>query len=100
MLVIHDEELAQQLEAIAAQENRPVEEVLKSLLSHYSATAPLPSLDEAWENTSQWLTSHIEDLAFETESPINPEEADELLRADFADALWKRMTNGTPSNTD
>jgi hypothetical protein len=40
MLVIHDEDLARQLEEIAAREHRPVEDVLKSLLARYT---PSPS---------------------------------------------------------
>jgi hypothetical protein len=35
MLVIHDEELAQELQQIAERENRPVEAVIKSMLAYY-----------------------------------------------------------------
>jgi hypothetical protein len=43
MLTIHDEELARQLQAIADQEHRPVEAVLKALLAQYPASRPEPS---------------------------------------------------------
>ena len=39
MLVIHDEKLAKHLREIAEQENRPVEEVLKSMVALYPSTS-------------------------------------------------------------
>jgi len=39
MLVIHDEQLSRQLQEIADSENRSVEDVLKSLLAQYPASA-------------------------------------------------------------
>ena len=35
MLTIHDEQLTQQLRRIAEQENRPIEDVLRTLIAHY-----------------------------------------------------------------
>jgi hypothetical protein len=49
MLVIHDEQLAKQLQQIAEQENRPVEDVLKSMLARY----PLPRPRQEPEYDSQ-----------------------------------------------
>jgi hypothetical protein len=92
MLVIHDEDLSRQLEAIAATENRSVEDVIKSLLTHYSPETVSDS------NMSTWWAAHIDELAFTTESPLDPDEADELLRSEFADHLWKQMTNGTATD--
>jgi hypothetical protein len=46
MLVIHDEQIANQLQEIAAREQRPVEEVLKSLLSQYPAETSPQTLNE------------------------------------------------------
>jgi hypothetical protein len=46
MLVIHDEQLARQLQRIAERENRPVEDVLKSMVSQY----PAETLSEAAES--------------------------------------------------
>ncbi|MEO8608321.1 MAG: hypothetical protein ABI690_10585 [Chloroflexota bacterium] len=39
MLVIHDEQLAKELQKIAERERRPVEDVLKSMVAHYPAEA-------------------------------------------------------------
>jgi hypothetical protein len=41
MLVIHDEQLAQQLQKIAERENRPVEDVLKAMVAQYPTEAPI-----------------------------------------------------------
>jgi hypothetical protein len=41
MLVIHDEQLAQRLEQIARKENRPVEDVLRTMVAQYPAETPL-----------------------------------------------------------
>ena len=79
MLIIHDEQLAEQLEAIATQENRPIEDVIKSLLSQYAEPTARSSLDYERENASQWLAAYIEELAFETDAPIDPEEVELLL---------------------
>ena len=40
MLVIQDEQLARRLQRIAEQENRPVEDVLKSMMAQYPAEIP------------------------------------------------------------
>jgi hypothetical protein len=47
---IHDEQLARQLQQIAERENRPVEEVLKTLVAQYPANAPAekPVRSEVW----------------------------------------------------
>lgn len=45
MLVIHDEQIARQLQQIADQEHRPVEDVLKSMLAHYPAAPETPQSD-------------------------------------------------------
>lgn len=96
MLIIHDEELTRQLEALAAHENRPVEDVLKALLRDYSGSA----LEPHPHNTSTWLAANIESLAFETSDPIDPEQADEILRSEFGEALWKRMNDAIDADTD
>ena len=43
MLVIHvhDEHLARQIEQIAARENLPVEEILRTMVEHYPAGTPV-----------------------------------------------------------
>ncbi len=78
MLVIQDEQLAKQLQAIAEQEHRPVEAVLKSLLERYPqmpAAAPV-DIDEAvkqvrrkayakariyWESNGDMAKAHLTD---------------------------------------
>lgn len=45
VLVIQDEQLAQQLQDIADSEKRPVEEILKALLNQYTPTMPAPTAD-------------------------------------------------------
>jgi hypothetical protein len=47
MLVIHDEQLAKELQKIAEREHRPVEDVLKSMVAHY------PTETEARETKSE-----------------------------------------------
>ncbi len=47
MLVIHDEQLAKQLQQIAAKENRPVEDVLKSMVAQYPVDTEKPDKSEA-----------------------------------------------------
>lgn len=54
MLVIHDEQLARQLQRIAEHEKRPVEEVLKSMVLQYPAkTAPEAAELEASESVKR-----------------------------------------------
>lgn len=158
MLVIHDEQLVRQLQTIAENEHRPVEELLKSLLAQYPTTSPPAQTDidqgvqqvrqkayaearrywQATDNTERlamtdaeldeqfwlfdeagiprlkseqeivgtdipsgsgvWFAQIAEMLAIETNNPIDPEQADEILNADFADYLLKRMDDGTASN--
>lgn len=158
MLVIQDEQLAKQLQAIAEQERRPVEAVLKSLLERYPQmpTAAPVDVDEAvkqvrrkayakarvyWEangdmakahltdaeldeqfwlfdsdgiprlkseqesvelapGTFAWLSTRIDEISFETPNPIEPSEADDILNAEFADYLLKRMEDGSATNSD
>lgn len=54
MLTIHDEQLVRRLEEIAQQENRPVEDVIKSLVKqHESAQAPSSARPERSEGVKQ-----------------------------------------------
>jgi len=46
-----------------------------------------------------WVAANIETLAFHTENPIDAKDADDILDAEFADYLLKRMDNGTPTDT-
>jgi len=159
VLVIQDEQLAKQLQAIAEQEHRPVEAVLKSLLDRYPQTpaaSPDYDADEAikqvrrkayakarvyWEangdmvkanltdaeldeqfwlfdsdgiprlkseqgsvellpGTFAWLSTRIDEISFETPNPIEPSEVDNILNAEFADYLLKRMEDGSATNSD
>jgi hypothetical protein len=47
MLVIHDEQLAKQLQQIAENEKRPVEDVLKSMLAQYPKETAKPEPSDA-----------------------------------------------------
>src|SRR5262245_28264809 len=44
MLVIHDDLIARQLQQIAEKENRPVEDVLKSMIAQYPAESPIDEI--------------------------------------------------------
>jgi hypothetical protein len=158
VLVIHDEQLARQLQDIAESEKRPVEDVLKSLLTQYTPHAPLSTevIDAAvermrryayeqarhyWRETgnkerlaltdeeldkqfwlfdsegiprlqseqthvelvsgsSAWFAENLDNIAFETENPIDPEQADDILKAEFADYLLKRIQDGSAPDSD
>jgi hypothetical protein len=52
---IHDEELARRLEEIAQREQRPVEEVLKTLLAQYPTEASIPESEPVTERSEVWL---------------------------------------------
>ncbi len=47
MLVIHDDQIARQLQQIAEKEQRPVEDVLKSMIAHYPTDDVRPEKIEA-----------------------------------------------------
>lgn len=100
MLIIHDDELARQLQAIADRENRPVEALLRSLLDYYPNATGDPGNPDSLPGTSLWLAAHLDELAFDTENPINPEEADDILNAEFADYLLNRMHDGNTSSSN
>jgi hypothetical protein len=100
MLVIQDEALANRLRSIAENEHRSVEAVLKSLLEAYPESEPEQDVENdpdlaAW----RWSSEHLDEIAFGTDNPIDPRQADDILDAEFADYLLKRANDGN-ANSD
>lgn len=151
MLVIHDEQLAKELQKIAEREHRPVEDVLKSMVAHYpteteareTKSEPSEAVKRVrhkayakarayWQSVGDTIKAALTDeeldeqfgafdeegiprlkselkslepppgsLAYaakmareaniRTENPINADQADAILNAEFADYLLKRM---------
>ncbi len=54
-IYIHDEELAQRLRQIAEQENRPVEEVLKTLVEQYAGETVIDFTDQDENDAAQQI---------------------------------------------
>jgi len=90
MLVIQDAQLAHDLARVAQQEDLAVEELLKSMLAQYTAQKPAVSADEP--GTVAWIAAHLDEVAVRgAKSTLDPAEADEILRTEFADYLFNRM---------
>jgi len=87
MLIIQDNQISTRLQQIAAAEQRPVEDVLRSLLDAYPIDDAVIQLseDETFRpGTSAWIMAHLDEASFSTQHPIDPQFADDLLDAEFA----------------
>jgi plasmid stability protein len=161
MLTIHDEQLVRQLKAIAARENRPVEDLIRALVADYapverSAPAPRAATEDGvrqvrqkiyaearryWQQagdhdrlaltdadldaqfwlidpegiprlktdqeridlppgTTAYAAASIDDIAFDTEDPIDAEDVRDILTNEYSEHLYRRFNDGTPKNTD
>jgi hypothetical protein len=75
MLVIQDNQISMRLQQIAAAEQRPVEDVLRSLLATYPAAESIQqsSEDDTFRpGTSAWIIAHLDEASFSTPNPIDP----------------------------
>ena len=96
MLVIHDEALARQLEQIAQRENRPVEDVIKSMVDHYPreapAEAPASGMSEEVKRVRRKIYAmarrHWESVG---DSAHLADQAEDILAEHFADDYLKRI---------
>lgn len=99
MLVIRDEHLARQLKTIADNEKRSVEDVLKTLLADYPAQEN-KEIEEPKRGSWEWLVAHLDELAFSTGNPIDPEQADDILNAEYADYILSLDNDAPTSDPD
>jgi Arc/MetJ family transcription regulator len=102
MLIIHDEALAEALRALAAREGRDVVAMLRTLVAeHTTAASASPDVDvDGQPGSWEWVGANLDSVTFATEHPLDPAQADEILNAEFADYLLKRMDDGATTNTD
>jgi hypothetical protein len=84
MLINIPEDVAQRLEKLAEEESSTVEEVLRALLNRYTPDTPPGSLAQMAQNArAAGLAS--------AESVDTAERSREILNAEFADYLRRRM---------
>jgi hypothetical protein len=95
MLVIDDPALIQRLEALAQDKGQSVEDVLTNLVAETE-----PDDHQEYGITGEALLEIIDKFAFSGDHPIDATQADDILNAEFADYLLKRMEDGASSTTD
>jgi hypothetical protein len=92
MLVIHDEELVRQLQALAEQQQRPVEEVLRSFLNPNNETSTHANIDEKIGLLKAKLYGRARSYWRENGNLQRAELSDKTLDREF----WGFDTNGVP----
>jgi alkyl hydroperoxide reductase subunit AhpC len=95
MLTIHDQTLITQLEAMAKQEGRNVEDMLRVMIAERQGTDDEGTVPGSWE----WINAHLDEVIFRTENPIDADDIEDVLNAEFPDYLLKRMQDGAPEDT-
>lgn len=89
MLIIKDARVAERLQALATQQGKTVEDIIRGWLDETEISSEQHGID------SQTLLAIVKQFAFRGKFPVDAEYADDILETEFTDELLARMNDDT-----
>ena len=90
--LIVDDSLAEQIQQIAQQENRPLDAVLRAMLASYAATTAAPPHSD-WPLDMARMAESDADIVWNAYATDLSERSREILDREFGDYLLKRLAD-------